>query len=129
MEWNRAHAQLNEKQDSFFSQMFGHMTVTYLPDRREVITMEPHMLVRGTNTYAMSGFTKAANYQVKRQSADVMVIKVTSDFIPDQLSTCTMHFDGPATYWLLLNEEKPETSVREYFRRIEQLSNGIQPTK
>jgi hypothetical protein len=115
MQWNRANAELTEKQDTAFSQIFGHMTVTYGPHGKGLIEMEPYTLFMGTNTHAMPGFTNTAQYKVVGQTESSLVVEMESDFMPDDRST--IHFDGPDVYWLHLNEEKPDTSAREYFRR------------
>lgn len=116
MQWNRANAELTAKQDTAFSQMFGHMTVTYLPHGKGLIEMEAYTLVMGTNTHAMSAFTNTAQYKVVEATDTSLVVEITSDFMPDHRST--IHFDAQDVYWLQLNEEKPDTSAREYFRRI-----------
>jgi len=115
MEWNRTHAKLTQKQDSELSQMFGHMTVTYFGNGRGQVVMEPYTLTAGTNVHHMSGFTNAATFRVLSTTDDSVTLMTTSGFMSDHVAT--VHFDGDDAYWLLLNEDDPATSAREYFRR------------
>ena len=124
MAWNRVYANLTEKQDSGLSQMFGHLIVTYSPGGKGSIVLEPYTLVVGAKTQTMSGFTETATYRVVRRTEDMVVMKTTSGFMSGDVGT--IHFDGPDTYWVHLDEVNPGTPAREYFRRIEGPNNAIQ---
>jgi hypothetical protein len=119
MEWNRKNCHLTERQDSGLSQRLGHMTVTYNPGGTGSITMEPYTLVVGSNKRVMHGFTNSANFRIASRKDDMVTLKVTqkttSGVLPEYI--CTVHFDGPDTYWMFLIEDQPETSAREYFKR------------
>jgi hypothetical protein len=115
MAWNRTYVKLTEKQVSGLSQMFGHMTVTYLGNGKGQVVMEPYTLTVGTNVHHMSGFTNAAAYKVLCRTDDSVTLKTTSGIMSDHVAT--VHFDGADMYWLLLNEDDPARSAREYFKR------------
>ena len=117
MAWNLEHADLTPKQESGLAQMFGHMTVTYSPGGAGLVVMEPYALAVGTNTHSMPGFTKTATFKVIGRTDKTTTVKTTSGFMAGHVAT--VHFDGPDVYWLHLNEDEPETSAREYFRRME----------
>ena len=117
MAWNRQHAALTAKQESGLSQIFGHMSVTYSPGGDGLIVMEPYTLAVGTNTHTVAGFTNAATFKVISRTQESATVKTTSGFMAGDVAT--VYFGGPDVYWLILNEDEPDTSAREYFKRIE----------
>jgi hypothetical protein len=116
MAWNRANQKMTAKQDSMLSQMFGHMTVTYHPDGTGLIDLDPYTWTSGTNVFVNQRFTNAITYNVMGSTATGVVVKTTSGFMPEMVET--FYFDSADVYYLLLNEEEPEKSLREYFRRV-----------
>ena len=127
MTWNRIHANLTDKQDSGLSQMFGHMTDTCAPGGKGIIVMEPYKLIVSTNIQTMSGFTNSYTYKVIKRTKDTVVVKITSGIMNEHVVTA--HFEGPDTYWLHLNPDKPEKSAREYFKRIKCSNNFLEGTR
>jgi hypothetical protein len=116
MTWNREHVELTPEQESFLSQVFGHMTVTYAADGTGFVTMDPYTLEIGDDVNSIPGFAAPMTYKVLRATKDSITIKTMSDFTEDIIAT--IYFDGNHAYWLYLDEDAPATSGREFYQRI-----------
>ena len=119
MDFNRAKAKLEPRQDEFLASLMGKMTIEFTSKDMHLKMPDTQVSVGG-EARPFVGIDERNAYRVLFCDARMVVI-AAPDAVTGEDDVSTYFFSGPDAIWVYMGTNRPEVPdlhAREYFRRI-----------
>lgn len=119
MDFNRAKAKLEPRQDEFLASLMGKMTIEFTSKDMRLKMPDTLVSVRG-EARPFAGSDEHSAYRVLFCNARMVVI-AAPDSVTGEDEVSTYFFSGPDAIWTYTGTNRPmvpDLHAREYFRRI-----------
>ncbi len=115
--FNEEHVILTDKQKKFFSQLFGHMEITYLSPGKCEVFMPKNKIDNGSNIFEIDGFREIGEYKIIYKNENVIVFLEEDSSSGEQIRT--LYFIDNSTYWVYIGDSQLYNAhLREYFTKV-----------
>lgn len=117
--YNEEHAILTQKQKKVFSQLFGHMEITYSSPNKCGVFMPKLKIGSESKAFELDEIKETGEYKILYKDEKVIVI-LDNGHISGESKTQTLHFVDETTYWVYVADSKfIDLHIREYFTKVE----------